>query len=109
MTLDLLTIIEMSLLHPAAAIFVIEGTGQQKLGNINWGDGFLTDENVIKQTGITDPNPFFKQLLSQPYRRQVIIGVHLYGPSISGVRTCPGKYFSFFTLINDLNVHSLAL
>ncbi len=70
----------------AASIFLIEGLGQQNYGNLNWGNGIITDETIIQQKGLSDPNPFFQTLLSKPYRRQVIAAVHVYGPTVSGVR-----------------------
>ena len=70
----------------AASIFLIEGLGQQNYGNLNWGNGIIIDETVIQQKGLSDPNPFFQTLLSKPYRRQVIAAVHVYGPTVSGVR-----------------------
>ena len=44
---------------------------------------------MIQQKRISDPNPFFTQLLTKPYRRQVIVGVHIYPPSISSVLRTP--------------------
>ena len=70
----------------AASIFLIEGLGQQNYGNLNWGNGIITNEAVIQQKGLSDPNPFFQALLAKPYRRQVIAAVHVYGPTVSGVR-----------------------
>lgn len=64
---------------------MIEGLGQQNLGTLNWGDGLITDAATISNKKLSDPNPFFQQLLKKPYRRQVIAGVHVYPPSISKV------------------------
>ena len=44
----------------AASILLIEGLGQQNYGNLNWGDGLITDSATIAAKGISDPNPFFK-------------------------------------------------
>lgn len=42
------------------------GTGQQALG-LNWGNGFVTDQDVISSRGLADANPFFLDLMSRPY------------------------------------------
>lgn len=63
-------------------LFLIEGTGQVGY-NLCWGNGFVTDRKIIQQYNIDDPNPFFKTLLQKPYKHQVIISPHLYGPTIS--------------------------
>lgn len=65
---------------------MIEGLGQQNYGTLNWGDGLITDPAVIANKKLSDPNLFFQQLLKKPYRRQVIVGVHVYPPSISKVK-----------------------
>jgi hypothetical protein len=69
----------------AASVLLIEGLGQQSYGSLNWGDGLITDHNTIARTGLSDPNPFFQELLRKPYRRQVIAAVHVYPPVISKV------------------------
>ncbi|KAL3142124.1 hypothetical protein ABBQ32_004742 [Trebouxia sp. C0010 RCD-2024] len=63
-------------------LFFVEGLGQSGLAN-NWGDGICTDENTIKQYGISDPNPFFTSLMGRPYLSQVVVAPHIYPPSIS--------------------------
>ncbi len=49
-------------------LFAVEGAAQGGIG-ANWGDGFATDPALIRATGISDPNPFFKQLMRKSYRR----------------------------------------
>ena len=66
-------------------MLLIEGLGQQSYGSLNWGDGLITDRNTIARTGVSDPNPFFQELLTKPYRRQVVAAVHVYPPVISKV------------------------
>lgn len=63
-------------------LFFIEGTGQGGI-NANWGDGFVTDEKLIKKFGLSDPNPFFQALLHKPYVNQVVISPHVYPPSVT--------------------------
>lgn len=65
------------------ALFFIEGTGQGGIG-ANWGDGFATDPTLITQNGLSDPNPFFKALMTKPYLNQVVISPHVYPPSVTG-------------------------
>lgn len=67
------------------SVFLIEGTGQTGY-NLNWGDGFITDKNVIKQYGINDASPFFEAILTKPYLKNIVISPHMYGPSISNNR-----------------------
>jgi hypothetical protein len=66
-------------------VLLIEGLGQQAHGGLNWGDGLITDRDTIARGGLSDPNPFFQELLTKPYRRQVIAAVHVYPPAISKV------------------------
>lgn len=64
-------------------LFLVEGCGQLGVA-MCWGDGFITDHNIIAQTGISDPNPFFQTLLGKPYLDNVVISPHYYPPSVSG-------------------------
>lgn len=51
-----------------------QGTGQKVGGLVaNHGDGLATDATVLKSFGgaLSDPNPFFRQLLRRPYLNQV--------------------------------------
>jgi hypothetical protein len=47
------------------------------------GDGFVTDPALIARHGLSDPRPFFNELLARPYASRVLLGPHLYPPSIS--------------------------
>ncbi len=42
--------------------FFLEGTGQSGIG-ANWGDGFATDAQLIRDHGLSDPNHFFQVIL----------------------------------------------
>ena len=64
-------------------LFFIEGSGQSWNGAMCWGDGFITDRQKISNTGMSDPNPFFIQLITKPYAYNVVISPHYYPPSIS--------------------------
>ena len=64
-------------------LFLVEGCGQLGVA-MCWGDGFITDHEIIARTGISDPNPFFQTLLGKPYLDNVIISPHYYPPSVSG-------------------------
>jgi hypothetical protein len=61
---------------PKQVLFMFEGTGQNILG-LSWGNGFVTDLNVIGSRGLSDPNPFFQRLLTRPYLSQVCLGLHV--------------------------------
>ncbi len=47
------------------------------------GDGTWTDAAAIARNGVQDAAPFFRILLTKPYRKQVGIGNHFYSPTIS--------------------------
>jgi hypothetical protein len=66
-------------------LYVLEGCGQHPLAK-NWGDGMATDADLVKKLGLSDPNPFFRALLSKPYVGQVIAGPHVYSPSVSSAQ-----------------------
>ena len=60
--------------------FIVQGCGQQGLAK-NWGDGLATDPAVIA-AGASDPRPFFEALLKKPYLQSVLLGPHVYPPSV---------------------------
>jgi hypothetical protein len=64
-------------------LFFVEGTGQNMWG-LSWGNGFITDTDIINGAGISDANPFFQQLATKPYVDRVVITPHCYPPSING-------------------------
>ena len=86
-------------------LFMVEGTGQVGY-NLNWGDGFVTNPNIIQQHKIDDATPFFKELMKHSVKNNLIISPHLYGPSISKSKVYKGKalinrfYHSFGYLDN---------
>lgn len=63
-------------------LFMVEGTGQTRY-NLNWGNGFVTNPQIIRKYNIDDASVFFKAIQNKPYKNRVIISPHLYGPSIS--------------------------
>jgi hypothetical protein len=69
-------------------LFFVEGTGQNMWG-LSWGNGFITDMEIINGAGISDANPFFQQLAGKPYVDRVVITPHCYPPSINGGRPGP--------------------
>jgi hypothetical protein len=54
----------------SSAIYFLEGAGQQSFVTA-WGDGFVTDDGIISQYGLSDPRPFFDVLLEKPYASRV--------------------------------------
>jgi len=52
-------------------LFFVEGLGQSSPIANNWGDGLCTDKNLIRQYGLSDPNPFFTAVMDRPYLSQV--------------------------------------
>lgn len=62
-------------------LFLVQGCGQNGLSR-NWGDGLATNYTVIEEYGISDPNPFFKELLQRPYLDNIILSPHVYPPSV---------------------------
>ncbi|KAF6263154.1 glycoside hydrolase superfamily [Scenedesmus sp. NREL 46B-D3] len=69
-------------ISPNKLLFMFEGTGQNMFG-LNWGNGFITDVDVINSRGLSNPNKFFQSLLKKPYARKSIISPHLYPPTIT--------------------------
>ena len=49
-------------------LFAVEGCGQGPVLGVTWGDGFVTNATLIKSTGISDANVFFKTLMTKSYR-----------------------------------------
>lgn len=84
---------------PGAVTFFIEGGGQGGLLGTNWGNGFATDANLIRENGLSDPNPFFKTLMSRPYRRNVVVSPHVYGPSVTNTQNFKGP--AFFDMLDN--------
>ena len=66
---------------PGSTVFVLQGCGQPALAK-NWGDGLATDAAVIARLNLTDPRPFFDALVSRPYASNVVLGPHVYPPSV---------------------------
>lgn len=48
------------------------------------GDGFVTNQAVIAQSGVSDASSFFNELLTRPYAQQFIVGPHIYCADVSG-------------------------
>lgn len=69
--------------NATATLFFVEGGGQLGLPGLNWGDGFVTDTSLIRQYGLSDPNSFFRTLLTKPYLNNVGISPHVYPPSVT--------------------------
>ena len=82
------------------SLFWIEGCGQIPYA-MNWGDGFVVDDRIIREHGITDPKPFFDAVLDKPYRELVVLSPHYYPPSISLQHN---KQVPSFPLLNSLNL-----
>jgi aryl-phospho-beta-D-glucosidase BglC (GH1 family) len=53
--------------------FMFEGTGQNNFG-LNWGNGFVTDPQVIQSRGLSNPTEFFKYLVNKPYVKYGVSG-----------------------------------
>ena len=66
------------------SVIIVEGTGQQSYTGLNWGDGFVTDQNILNKYYLSsNPNAFFTALLKKPYLNNVAISPHVYPPSVS--------------------------
>jgi hypothetical protein len=76
------------LLLPAAA--AAAGTGQNMFG-LNWGNGFITDYNIINSRGLSDPNPFFASLVRKPYADKVRLGNQVLLPPETDFRVHGGS------------------
>ena len=67
------------------AFFVLEGTGQAgSFPGMAWGSGFVTDTATLQQYNISDPIPFFENLMGLPelYTR-IVFSPHVYGPNVT--------------------------
>lgn len=69
-------------MSPNHVLFLVEGTGQTGYG-LNWGNGFVTDPDIISKYGISDPSSFFQQLLSRPYLQRTALSPHVYPPTVT--------------------------
>jgi hypothetical protein len=63
----------------------------------SWGNGFITDRQIISENGLSDANPFFQQLGGKPYVDLTVISPHLYPPSIAGGSLTGGGLFYKFS------------
>ena len=66
----------------ATTLYFLEGTGQVGM-RLNWGDGFVTNASLVQKYAIDDASVFFERLSTKPYRNNLVISPHLYGPTIS--------------------------
>lgn len=65
-------------------LLIVEGTGQMNYRGLNWGDGFVTQPDLLSKYYLSNhPTSFFQQVLSKPYRDNVVISPHVYPPSVS--------------------------
>eukprot|EP00775_Hariotina_reticulata_P004256 gene4256-4507_t len=69
-------------ISPGQVLFLFEGTGQNMFG-LNWGNGFITDQAIIQQKGLSDPTNFFRQLLTRDFAKAAIFTPHVYPPTIT--------------------------
>jgi len=81
---------------PGSVRFLFEGTGQNNFG-LNWGNGFVTDLDVIQSRGLSNPNAFFKYLVKKPYVKWGVsasvdgwfwAGLHCYSTGFERVCSC---------------------
>ena len=66
-------------------LFMLEGTGQaDKYPGMAWGNGFITDPNLIMQYNLSDPRSFFENIIAVPdLAARTILSAHFYGPAIT--------------------------
>ena len=57
---------------------------QPERGLLCAGDGFVTDQAVVAQSGVSDASSFFNELLTRPYVQQFLVGPHIYCADVSG-------------------------
>ncbi|KAK9838511.1 hypothetical protein WJX81_004175 [Elliptochloris bilobata] len=86
--MSFLYLMAMDALHQVSpsTMLLVEGNGQLNYA-MNWGDGFVTDRNLISQYRLADANKFFGALLAKPYLNNVVISPHYYPPSVSLAQT----------------------
>lgn len=64
-------------------LLLVEGVAKGGDLGVNWGDGYITDYDVIRNKGLTDPNPFFNALMGKDYLKNVALTPHMYPPTIT--------------------------
>jgi aryl-phospho-beta-D-glucosidase BglC (GH1 family) len=74
---------------PGQVRFLFEGTGQNSFG-LNWGNGFVTDINVINSRGLSNPNAFFTYLVNKQYSKYGVscLAVRLWCGCAAGASGC---------------------
>uniref|UniRef100_A0A383VF90 Glycoside hydrolase family 5 domain-containing protein n=1 Tax=Tetradesmus obliquus TaxID=3088 RepID=A0A383VF90_TETOB len=76
----------------ADALYLLQGSPLSASGSsygLSSGDGFVTDPATIQRHNLSDPRPFFNELLQREYRSRVLLGPHLYGPDSGGAAAAP--------------------
>ena len=83
------------------ALFLIKGADQSTL-TTNGGQGFVTSQTIISESYSSNPNAFFRTLLSKSYSTQVSSLAHIPGASQLSEDSMTFKRLS--TLICTLDV-----
>ncbi|KAK9795953.1 hypothetical protein WJX73_004029 [Symbiochloris irregularis] len=90
-----------------SCIFLVEGTGQDKICGNNWGNGFATNQTLVKTVDVSDPTPFFRKVLQRPWLAQLVIAPHFYCPGVSQATECyagPTQWQGFDDTVGYLSV-----
>ena len=67
------------------ALFVLEGTGQaDRYPGMAWGNGFITDPDVISLYNLSSPRSFFESLIAEPdLAARTVLSAHVYGLAVT--------------------------
>jgi hypothetical protein len=63
----------------------------------NRGDGFVTDNDIIRNFRLDDPRPFFRELLTKVYRKRTILSPHFYGMTVTNNTNTGHQLWEKFT------------
>lgn len=72
-------------------LFLVEGGGQYHWCGINWGNGFMTNQDTIKNNpayNISDATGFLNAIMSKPWLNQVVLAPHVYCPGVTEATMC---------------------
>ncbi|EIE23035.1 glycoside hydrolase [Coccomyxa subellipsoidea C-169] len=64
-------------------LFLGEGTGAAMVG-ANYGDGYVIDQSVVRNSGASDATPFFNRLVKKAYASQFMAAPHIYCGEVTG-------------------------
>ncbi len=90
------------------ALFMIKGADQSTL-TTNGGQGFVTSQTIISESYSSNPNAFFRTLLSKSYSTQVPCLVHIPGKAQLSEDSMTFRWLSTLICTHDIATPSRLL